>query len=41
MGKLEELSHEKYKWNVIRLSEIRLKRTGEVTTNKGHTFIYN
>ena len=37
-GKLEELSHEleKYKWNLIGLSEIRWKGIGEVKTNKGH-----
>ena len=42
-GKLEELSREldRYRWDVIGLSEIRWLGTGEETTDNGHTLLYS
>ena len=41
-GKLEELCREleNYKWDIIGLSEVRWKGTGELSDN-GHTFLYS
>ena len=41
-GKLEELTHEmeRYKWNIIGLSEIRKKGINEIQTNEGHILHY-
>ena len=43
VGKLEELEHEmeRYHWNILDLSETRLKNQGETTTNEGHKFYYS
>ena len=42
-GKLEELCREleNYKWDIIGLSEVRWKGTGEEVSDNGHTFLYS
>ena len=42
-GKMEELEHEmeRYRWNILGLSETRWKNQGETTTNEGHMFYYS
>ena len=41
-GKLEELIHQldRYRWNVLGLSEIRKKGRNEIQTLEGHTLYY-
>ena len=41
-GRLEELCHEleRYKWNVIGLSEVRRKALGEISSDEGHKLYY-
>ena len=42
-GNLEKLSREieRYRWDVIGMSEIRWLGTGEETTDNGHTLLYS
>ena len=37
-GKLQELTHklDRYRWNILRLCEMRWKNFGETTTEEGH-----
>ena len=41
-GRLEELCHEldHYKWNVIGLSEVRMKALGEINSSNGNKLFY-
>ena len=41
-GRLEELCHEleHYKWNIIGLSEVRMKALGEINSFNGHKLFY-
>ena len=41
-GKLQELTHEKdrYRWNILGLSEVRWKNFGKTTTEEGHKVFF-
>ena len=42
-GKLQELTHEmdRYRWNILRLCEMRWKNFGETTTGEGHKVFFS
>ena len=42
-GKLQELTHEidRYRWDILRLSEMRWKNFGETTTAEGHKVFFS
>ncbi|XP_053376798.1 craniofacial development protein 2-like [Mercenaria mercenaria] len=42
-GRVEELAHEmkRYRWNILRLSEVRWRNFGETTSDEGHKFYFS
>eukprot|EP00745_Piridium_sociabile_P014565 TRINITY_DN21504_c0_g3_i3.p1 TRINITY_DN21504_c0_g3~~TRINITY_DN21504_c0_g3_i3.p1 ORF type:complete len:211 (-),score=34.41 TRINITY_DN21504_c0_g3_i3:29-661(-) len=42
-GKLKELTHEmeRYRWNILGLSEVRWKKIGEASTDEGHKIYFS
>ena len=42
-GKLQKLAHEmdRYRWNILRLYEMRWKNFGETTTEEGHKVFFS
>ena len=42
-GKLHELTHEmdRYRWNILRLCEMKWKNFGETTTEEGHKVFFS